>query len=62
MVLKGGPQNPGYYALYLSKRPIGRIARVSGCYTGPVQPVVRDSEMSCICVEQKDVAKLITWI
>jgi predicted dehydrogenase len=26
----------------------GRIARVSGAYTGPVQPVVRDSEMSCI--------------
>lgn len=26
----------------------GRIARVSGCYTGPVQPVIRDSEMSCI--------------
>lgn len=26
----------------------GRVARVSGCYTGPVQPVQRDSEMSCI--------------
>ncbi|PMD93759.1 oxidoreductase [Siphonobacter sp. BAB-5405] len=26
----------------------GRIARVSGAYTGPVQPVTRDSEMSCI--------------
>jgi predicted dehydrogenase len=26
----------------------GRIARVSGVYTGPVQPVIRDSEMSCI--------------
>jgi predicted dehydrogenase len=26
----------------------GRIARVSGAYTGPVQPVIRDSEMSCI--------------
>ncbi|SFC14885.1 Predicted dehydrogenase [Parapedobacter composti] len=26
----------------------GRIARVSGAYTGPVQPVMRDSEMSCI--------------
>ncbi|UAY56192.1 Gfo/Idh/MocA family protein [Arachidicoccus terrestris] len=26
----------------------GRVARVSGCYTGPVQPVTRDSEMSCI--------------
>jgi len=26
----------------------GRVARVSGAYTGPVQPVMRDSEMSCI--------------
>ena len=26
----------------------GRVARVSGCYTGPVQPVTRDSEMSCV--------------
>ena len=26
----------------------GRVARVSGAYTGPVQPVTRDSEMSCI--------------
>lgn len=26
----------------------GRIARVSGAYTGPVQPVSRESEMSCI--------------
>ena len=26
----------------------GRVARVSGAYTGPVQPVGRDSEMSCI--------------
>jgi predicted dehydrogenase len=26
----------------------GRVARVSGAYTGPVQPVLRDSEMSCI--------------
>ncbi len=26
----------------------GRVARVSGAYTGPVQPVARDSEMSCI--------------
>jgi predicted dehydrogenase len=26
----------------------GRVARVSGVYTGPVQPVIRDSEMSCI--------------
>lgn len=26
----------------------GRIARVSGAYTGPVQPTCRESEMSCI--------------
>jgi Predicted dehydrogenases and related proteins len=26
----------------------GRIARVSGAYSGPIQPVTRDSEMSCI--------------
>jgi len=26
----------------------GRIARVSGCYTGPTQPVQRDSGMTCI--------------
>lgn len=26
----------------------GRIARVSGVYSNPIQPVVRDSEMSCI--------------
>lgn len=26
----------------------GRVARVSGVYSGPVQPTMRDSEMSCI--------------
>lgn len=26
----------------------GRIARVSGCYTGPIQPPARESRMSCI--------------
>ncbi len=33
---------------FIFKATDGRIARVSGAYTGPVQPVTRDSEMSCI--------------
>jgi predicted dehydrogenase len=33
---------------FIFKSTDGRVARVSGCYTGPVQPVTRDSEMSCI--------------
>lgn len=33
---------------FIFKAKDGRVARVSGCYTGPVQPVCRDSEMSCI--------------
>jgi len=33
---------------FIFKSADGRVARVSGCYTGPVQPVTRDSEMSCI--------------
>jgi predicted dehydrogenase len=33
---------------FIFKATDGRIARVSGVYTGPVQPVQRDSEMSCI--------------
>lgn len=33
---------------FIFKAKDGRIARVSGAYTGPVQPVMRDSEMSCI--------------
>ena len=33
---------------FIFKGVDGRVARVSGCYTGPVQPVTRDSEMSCI--------------
>jgi predicted dehydrogenase len=38
---------------FIFKDPGGRIARVSGAYTGPVQPAIRDSEMSCIlrCTE-----------
>jgi predicted dehydrogenase len=33
---------------FIFKATDGRVARVSGVYTGPVQPVQRDSEMSCI--------------
>ena len=33
---------------FIFKASDGRIARVSGVYTGPVQPTARDSEMSCI--------------
>ncbi|BAV05178.1 Predicted dehydrogenase [Filimonas lacunae] len=33
---------------FIFKSKDGRVARVSGAYTGPVQPVTRDSEMSCI--------------
>jgi hypothetical protein len=33
---------------FIFKAADGRVARVSGAYTGPVQPVIRDSEMSCI--------------
>lgn len=33
---------------FIFKAVDGRIARVSGAYTGPIQPVIRDSEMSCI--------------
>lgn len=33
---------------FIFKAKDGRVARVSGCYTGPVQPVIRDSEMSCV--------------
>lgn len=38
---------------FILKTGDGRIARISGAYTGPVQPVTRDSEMSCIlrCTE-----------
>lgn len=33
---------------FILKASDGRIARVSGVYSGPVQPAMRDSEMSCI--------------
>jgi Predicted dehydrogenases and related proteins len=45
--LKGGLQNADTMH-FIFKASDGRIARVSGVYTGPVQPTVRDSEMSCI--------------
>jgi len=44
---KGGLQNPDTMHFIL-RATDGRVARVSGAYTGPVQPVTRDSEMSCI--------------
>ncbi|RYF65568.1 MAG: Gfo/Idh/MocA family oxidoreductase [Cytophagaceae bacterium] len=44
---KGGLKNVDTMH-FIFKATDGRIARVSGSYTGPVQPVVRDSEMSCI--------------
>ena len=44
---KGGLKNPDTMH-FIFKATDGRVARVSGCYTGPVQPVQRDSEMSCI--------------
>lgn len=33
---------------FIFKAKDGRIARVSGAYTGPVQPVTRESGMSCV--------------
>jgi predicted dehydrogenase len=33
---------------FIFKAKNGRIARISGVYSGPVQPNIRDSEMSCI--------------
>jgi predicted dehydrogenase len=33
---------------FIFKATDGRIARVSGSYTGPTQPTVRDSGMSCV--------------
>jgi len=44
---KGGLQNVDTMH-FIFKAEDGRVARVSGAYTGPVQPVTRDSEMSCI--------------
>lgn len=44
---QGGLKNPDTMH-FIFKATDGRVARVSGAYTGPVQPVMRDSEMSCI--------------
>lgn len=44
---RGGLKNPDTMH-FIFKSADGRVARVSGAYTGPVQPVTRDSEMSCI--------------
>lgn len=44
---KGGLKNPDTMH-FIFKAVDGRVARVSGAYTGPIQPVIRDSEMSCI--------------
>lgn len=44
---KGGLKNPDTMH-FIFRSTDGRVARVSGCYTGPVQPVTRDSEMSCV--------------
>lgn len=33
---------------FIFKTKSGKIARVSGAYTGPIQPVQRESEISCI--------------
>jgi predicted dehydrogenase len=44
---QGGLKNPDTMH-FIFKATDRRVARVSGCYTGPVQPVQRDSEMSCI--------------
>ena len=45
--VKGGLKNPDTMH-FIMKTADGRVARVSGCYSGPIQPTLRDSEMSCI--------------
>ncbi len=44
---KGGLKNEDTMH-FIFKSEDGKIARVSGSYSGPVQPEVRDSEMTCI--------------
>ena len=44
---KGGLKNEDTMH-FIFKAEDGRIARVSGSYSGPIQPEVRDSEMTCI--------------
>ena len=43
----GGLKNPDTMH-FIFKAKDGRVARVSGVYSSPVQPTIRDSEMSCI--------------
>src|SRR5690554_199541 len=43
----GGLKNPDTMH-FIFKTTDGRVARVSGAYSGPVQPALRDSEMSCV--------------
>ncbi|MEA5460395.1 Gfo/Idh/MocA family oxidoreductase [Arcicella sp. LKC2W] len=45
--VKNGLKNPDTMH-FIFKATDGKIARVSGCYTGPTQPTMRDSGMSCI--------------
>lgn len=45
--LKGGLKHEDTMH-FIIKTEDGKIARVSGAYTGPIQPVTRESEMSCI--------------
>lgn len=44
---KGGLKNADTMH-FIFKSDDGRVARVSGVYSGPVQPQTRDSEMTCI--------------
>lgn len=45
--LNGGLKNADTMH-FIFKTKSGKVARVSGAYTGPIQPVGRESEMSCI--------------
>src|SRR5688572_7821132 len=58
---KGGLKNADTMH-FIFKAKDGRVARVSGAYTGPVQPVIRDSEMSAYCGVRKAAARPIIWI
>ena len=44
---KGGLKNEDTMH-FIFKASDGRIASVTGCYSGPVQPALRESEMTCI--------------
>lgn len=45
--MAGGLQNVDTMH-FIYKAKDGRIARISGSYSGPVQPAIRESEMSCV--------------